>query len=105
MHVGSQIHYTQENMIFLRQMGVEYVDVGPQDDLGLKANGYWDADKLTDFRKHVESFGLKLAAMHLPLTSAGIERQVWPNILMGTPDRDRDIQAVCKRSRRPPRQG
>ncbi len=96
MHVGSQIHYTQENMIFLRQMGVEYVDVGPQDDLGLEANGYWDAGKLIDFRKHVESFGLKLAAMHLPLSSAGIERQVWPNILMGTPDRDRDIQAVCK---------
>ena len=56
MHVGSQIHYTPENLQFMRQIGVEYVDTGRDDDFGLKANGYWDAERLTDFRKQVESF-------------------------------------------------
>ncbi|MBC7238379.1 MAG: mannonate dehydratase, partial [Chloroflexi bacterium] len=35
-------------------------------------------------------------AMHLPLTSGGIERQIWPNIMLGKPERDRDIEQVCK---------
>ncbi|MBN1402387.1 MAG: mannonate dehydratase [Anaerolineae bacterium] len=96
MHVGSQMGFSHENMIFLRQMGVEYVDSSPREGLGEKENGYWDADRLIAFRKRIESYGLKLAAMHLPLTSGGIERQIWPNIMLGTPERDSDIEKVCK---------
>ena len=96
MHVGSQMGFSEENMIFLRQMGVEYVDASPNEGLGLEEDGCWHADKLMRHRERVESYGLKLAAMHLPLTSAGIDRQVWPNIMLGTPDRDRDIDKVIK---------
>ena len=96
MHVGSQISFSEENMMFLRQMGVEYVDSTPHGGLGLEEDGYWHADALMRHRERVESYGLKLAAMHLPLTSGGIERQVWPNIMLGTPERDRDIEKVCK---------
>ena len=35
-----------------------------------------------------------LAAMHLPLTSAGIEHQIWPQIMLGGPERDRQIEQV-----------
>src|SRR4030042_4334462 len=96
MHVGSQLPYSEENLIFLRQMGVEYADVTPQQGLGLEEDGYWHADALQAFRENVESFGLQLAAMHLPLSSAGIEKQIWPNIMLGTPERDRDIGKACK---------
>ena len=34
--------------------------------------------------------------MHLPLSSAGIQHQVWPNIMLGTPERDKDIDLVIK---------
>jgi mannonate dehydratase len=96
MHVGSQIGYSEENLKFIRQMGVEYVDCTPHHGLGMEELGYWDVDKLTDFRKHVESFGLKLAALHLPLSSAGIERLPYPNILLGKPGRDEEIAKVGK---------
>jgi len=47
-------------------------------------------------RKQIESHGLVLASMHLPLSSAGIQHQVWPNIMLGTPERDKDIDLVIK---------
>ncbi|MBC7238081.1 MAG: hypothetical protein H5T69_19730, partial [Chloroflexi bacterium] len=76
MYVGSQIGYSDENLQFVRQMGVTHVDTSPYRGLGLEEDGYWHADKLKQVREHVEGFGLKLAAMHLPLTSGGIERQI-----------------------------
>jgi mannonate dehydratase len=96
MHVGSQIGYSEENLTFIRQMGVEYVDCTPHKGLGMEELGYWDADKLTDFRKHVESFGLKLAALHLPLASAGVDRLPYPSIMLGKPGRDEEIVKIGK---------
>ena len=95
MKLGSQEGYTDENLALCKQFGVDYVDTSPS-GLGEEQDGYWHADKLMAVREHVESFGLTLAAMHLPLTSGGIEDQVWPNIMLGTPERDRDIEKVCK---------
>lgn len=95
MDVGMQMGYSDENLTFARQMGVTYIDTLPG-GLGLERDGYWDADALMGVRENVESFGLKLAAVHLPLSSAGIERQIWPNIMLGTPERDRDIEKVQK---------
>jgi len=95
MKLGSQEAYTDENLALCKQFGVDYVDTSPA-GLGEEQDGYWHADKLMAVREHVESFGLTLAAMHLPLSSSGIEHQIWPNILLGTPERDRDIEKVCK---------
>ncbi|MFO7916530.1 MAG: mannonate dehydratase [Anaerolineae bacterium] len=94
MYVGAQIPYTDENLAFVRQMGVGHIDTSPREGLGLEKDGRWHADALMRVREHVESFDLKLAAMHLPLTSGGIDRQIWPNIMMGTPGRDEEIQKV-----------
>ena len=81
-------------------MGVEYVDASPPLRPSSRGPGleedYWNADALARFREHVESFGLKLAAMHLPLSSVDIEKQRWPSIMLGTSERDRDIEQVCK---------
>lgn len=96
MHVGSQMPYSEENLTFLRQMGVEYVDTSPARGLGIEEVGHWRADALKRHRERVESFGLQLAAMHLPLSSGGIEREIWPNIMLGAPGRDRDIEQVCQ---------
>jgi len=97
MHVGSQTPCSEDSLVFLRQLGVEYVAATPRRGLGLDLkDGYWRADAVARHREYVESFGLKLAAMHLPLTSGGIEKQIWPNIMLGTPERDRDIEQVCR---------
>ena len=97
MHVGSQTPCSEDSLVFLRQLGVKYVDATPRWGLGLDLkDGYWRADAVARHREYVESFGLKLAAMHLPLTSGGIEKQIWPNIMLGTPERDREIEQVCR---------
>jgi mannonate dehydratase len=97
MHVGSQIGYSEENLRFVRQMGVTYVDSSPAQGLGMEEDGYWHADKLKALRENVEGFGLKLAAMHITgLGSSGVERQPYSSIMRGTPERDRDIERVCK---------
>ncbi len=101
LHVGEQFIHSDEDLTFCRQMGVEYVDASPSirpsfGELGLEKEGYWNADALTRFREHVESFDLKLAAMHLPLLSVDIKKQRWPNIMLGTSQRDRNIEQVCK---------
>ena len=101
MHAGIQYVGSDEDLIFCRQMGVEYVDASSLWEsslrrLGLEEKDYWNADALARFREHVESFGLKLAAMHLPLLSMDIEKQRWPNIMLGTSKRDRDIEQICQ---------
>jgi len=96
MHLGSQMSYSEENLAFAAQMGVEWVDTSPSAGLGLEEDGFWHADALKRVRERVESYGLTLAAMHLPLTSAGIDRQIWPNVMMGTDQRDRDIEQIIR---------
>jgi mannonate dehydratase len=96
MRLGSQVPYDDDVFVFLRQMGVEYIDTCPSQRLGLEEDGCWHVDAVMRAREHVESFGLKLAAMHLPLTSGGVQHQVWPNIMLARPGRDRDIEKVCK---------
>ncbi|HHX64246.1 MAG TPA: TIM barrel protein [Chloroflexi bacterium] len=96
MHVGEQVAYSPENLRFTRQMGVKYIDTCPDHGMGLEEDGYWHVDAMKRLREEVESYGLELAAMHLPLTSGGIERQIWPNIMLGTPERDRDIEKVVR---------
>jgi len=93
MYLGAQLPYTAEDLAFARQMGVTHVDVTPLDQLGLE-KGHWEAEALMRVRETVEAHGLVLAAMHLPLTSAGLEHQIWPHILTGGPERDREIEQV-----------
>jgi mannonate dehydratase len=96
MHVGSQGGYADELFTFYRQMGLTYIDTSPSKGLGLEEDGTWHADKLMRMREHVESFGLKVAAMHLPMSSGGNEQEIWGSIMRGEPGRDRDIEKVCK---------
>ena len=102
LHVGEQLIHSDKDLTFCRQMGIEYVNASPLlrpdlRELGLEEEGYWNADALARFREHIESFGLKLAAIHLPLWGhLDIEKQRWPNIMLGTSERDRDIEQVCK---------
>ncbi len=94
IHLGEQDIQSDEDLIFCKQMGVEYVYASPlQLRLDIKGldleEGYWNADSLMKFREHIESFDLKLGMMSLPIRK-------WPSILFGTSERDRDIEQVCK---------
>lgn len=66
----------------------------------------WSVDSLSRLRERVESFGIKLDMVPLPLSSLTIDRVEMPNILLGrSPDRDREIDAICQMLRNVSRAG
>src|SRR5208282_6633355 len=53
-------------------------------------------DDLHRHRERVESFGLSLDMVQLPMSSAPIEKQDSPHILMAKdPERQREIDSIC----------
>ena len=55
----------------------------------------WTKDALSKHREKVESFGLTLDMVQLPLSSTPIENSQSPNIMLGkSPERDREIESV-----------
>jgi mannonate dehydratase len=71
-----------------------------------KLDEKWSVESLTKFREHVESFGLTLDMMPLPMSSNQIDRFELPNIMLGkSPDRDREIDDVCQMIRNTARAG
>ncbi len=57
----------------------------------------WSVESLTKLRERVESFGIKLEMVPLPLSNAPVARAENPNILLGkSPQRDDEIKAICQ---------
>ncbi len=62
-----------------------------------KLDENWSVEGLKRKREHVESFGIRLEAVPLPLSSSYITRSENPNIMLGkSPERDREIDGVCQ---------
>jgi mannonate dehydratase len=71
-----------------------------------KLDEKWSVDSLSRFREHVESFGIALDMVPLPMSSNDISRFELPNIMLGkSPDRDREIDDVCQMIRNTARAG
>lgn len=57
----------------------------------------WSVEGLSRLRERVESHGISLDMVPLPLSSHYIARAENPNILLGkSPERDREIDAICR---------
>lgn len=57
----------------------------------------WSVEGLTRLREHVESFGVKLEMVPLPLSSSNFRGAENPNIMLGkSPERDREIDTICR---------
>jgi mannonate dehydratase len=62
-----------------------------------KMDSAWSPEGLTKLRERVESFGIKLEMVPLPLSSSEISRSENPAILLGNdPDRGRQIDDICQ---------
>jgi mannonate dehydratase len=56
----------------------------------------WSVEGLTRLRGRVESYGITLEAVPLPLSSSYITKAENPNIILGkSPERDREIDNIC----------
>lgn len=57
----------------------------------------WSVDGLAKLRERVESYGITLAAVPLPLSSSYITKAENPDIMLGkSPERDREIDNICQ---------
>jgi mannonate dehydratase len=66
----------------------------------------WSVEALSRLRERVESYGIKLEMVPLPLSSLPIERVEMPNIMLGrSPERDREIDQICQMLRNVSRAG
>lgn len=93
MQVGCQSGGTTiENLEFKARHGVFNIDGGAPKTIAGKG---WDLDDSLKKREACEKYGISLDAYHWPLSSAGIDKQEYPNIMLGkSPERDREIEIL-----------
>ncbi|MSU64996.1 MAG: mannonate dehydratase [Opitutus sp.] len=92
MKAGHQHDHSENTLRALAAFGVANICSG---QIGRKVEA-WSVDDLTRLRKHVESFGIKLDCVPLPMSSSYISKAEMPDIMMGKdPERDRALDDVC----------
>jgi len=103
MKVGHQHNHSEEWLRLLAGLGVNNIcSALPSKQL----DENWSVEGLTKLRERVESFGIKLETVPLPLSSAYITKAENPNIMLGkSPERDREIDALCQMIRNAARAG
>lgn len=92
MYVGTQLDARDDDDYrVMAQLGLKHICANPP---GAPAS--WRLDDLLRHREKIESFGLILDMIQLPLPSRVIEQASYPDILLAGPDRDRQLDAVCQ---------
>lgn len=86
---------SDDNLKFARQVGVEHIVASNLHELLPKGQKVWKKSDLVQMRERAESHGITIDVLALPLSSHYIERAENPNIMLGTPERDREIDAIC----------
>src|SRR5499427_9477778 len=103
MKVGHQHYSSNEILTLLAAFGVNNICSKLP---SAKFDENWSVEGLTKLRERVESFGIKLEMVPLPLSSAYITKAENPNIMLGkSPERDREIDDVCQMIRNAARAG
>ena len=92
MYLGTQLQAREDDDYRVwAQLGIKHICQDPFTKLGS-----WTLDDLKALREKVESFGLILDMIQLPLPSQQIEKATYPDILLAGPNRDRQIDEICK---------
>ncbi len=95
MVVGTQMGPTSDKMLqFFARHGVKNIcGYSPPPGPG----GCWNLDDLLRLRERVESHGITLDMIPLPMSSVHIAAAENPNIMLGkSPERDREIANICE---------
>jgi mannonate dehydratase len=94
MKLGTQHQSTDEILRILAPLGVSHICSHLPSP---KFDEAWSVEGLAKLRARVESFGIRLEAVPLPLSSAYITKSENPNIMLGkSPERDREIDNICQ---------
>jgi mannonate dehydratase len=94
MKAGHQHDHSESTLRSLAAFGVTHICSG---HMPAQLTEEWSVDGLTRLRRHVESFGITLEAVPLPLSSSTITKAERPEILLAKdPERDRAIEDICQ---------
>ena len=103
MKVGTQHGSSDDSMEVVCSLGVNNICSSLP---SAKMDAAWSVEGLTKLRERVESYGIHLDMIPLPLSSAYITKAELPSIMMAkSPERDRDIDNVCQMIRNASRAG
>ena len=92
MYIGTQFRArNDDDYRVMAQLGIQHVNADP---FGNPHD--WTFEVLAAHREHIESFGLVLDMIQLPMSSRVIEKQYSPDILTKGPERDRQIDSICR---------
>jgi mannonate dehydratase len=92
--LGTQNSSTNESLRVFAALGLDSVcSTLPSP----KLDQSWSVEGLTKLRERVESFGLALDLVPLPLSSLPVTKAEYPSIMLGrSPERDRAIDDICQ---------
>ena len=94
LKAGHQHHSSDTDLRFLASFGINHI-CSALPSRTLDAN--WSVEGLQRLRARVESAGIALDMVPLPLSSSPISRAENPNIMLGrSPERDREIDNICQ---------
>lgn len=94
MKLGTQHGSTDEILRTIAALGVTHICSSLP---SAKFDESWSVDGLTRLRERVESFGIQLESVPLPLSSNYITKSENPDIMLGrSPERDREIDNICR---------
>ena len=94
MKVGTQHGHSDAILRACAAFGVNNICSGLP---SAKVDEAWTADALSRFRERVESFGISLDMVPLPMSSSEISRAELPAIYLDkSPERDRAIDDICQ---------
>ncbi len=94
MYLGTQNDSSNNALSVLTALGCNHIcSTLPS----RKMDASWSVDGLSRLRERVESYGIYLDMVPLPLSSAYITKAEYPAIMMGkSPERDRAIDEICE---------
>ncbi len=94
MKLGTQHGHSDDILRACAAFGVNNICSGT---VSARFDENWSVEGLKRFRERVESFGLRLDMVPLPLSSNYITKSENPNIMLGkSPERDREIDNICQ---------
>jgi mannonate dehydratase len=100
--VGTQHGSSDEILTVLAALGVNHIcSALPSPRL----DEHWSVEGLTRLRERVERFGIALDMVPLPMSSHYVTGAEHPAILLGRPERDREIDDICQMIRNTARAG
>ena len=93
MKLGTQHSSSDDVLKVISAFGVNHICSSV---ISPRLDEKWSVEGLTRLRERVESHGIKLDMVPLPLSSSYITKSETPSIMLAGPSRDRDIDNICQ---------